>query len=174
VITRRSLVITPRGFYGGTAVLVVLGLGLRLAPTRLPEAGEAATVPAATQAIEAMASSADAGVYAPITTGNVFSQTRTPPTVRFVPEGRSAPAPAEPSRPKVRQPVFRLFGITLGAEGAIALIEANPKIAGAELYRLGDSVGGFLITAITESTVVIGRAGGPLVLRLTPGERRPR
>jgi hypothetical protein len=174
MIIRRSLVIAPRGLYGAAGVLVVLGLGLRLAPTRLPQAGQVATVPAATQAIEVMASSGDVAAYAPITSGNVFSQTRTPPAVRFVPEGSVAPAPAEPSRPKFRQPEFRLFGITVGAAGAIALIEADPKIAGAELYRLGDLVGGSPITAITESTVVIGRAGGPLVLRLPPGERRPR
>jgi hypothetical protein len=172
VITRPSLVLTPRGLYGVAAVLVVLSLGFRLAPTRLPHARQLVTVPEA-QAIEATAVTGNAGPYAPITSNNVFSQTRTPPTVRFVPEGRPAPAPT-PSRSKPRQPVFKLFGITVGEKGAIALIEANPKIAGAELYRLGDRVGGAPITAITESTVVIRRAGGPLVLRLPPAARRRR
>ena len=62
--------------------------------------------------------------------------------------------------------MFRLYGITVGAGGAVALIDADPKIRGAELYRVGDRVGGSPITAITDSTVVIARKGGPLVLRL--------
>ena len=173
MITRPTLVLTPRAFYGAAAALVVLSLGFRLAPTRLPRARQGITVPAAAQAIEAMAAPGNAGAYAPITSSNVFSQTRTPPTVRFVPEGRPAPAPTA-SRSKPRQPVFKLFGITVGEKGAIALIEANPKIAGAELYRIGDRVGGAPITAITESTVVIRRAGGPLILRLPPAARRRR
>jgi hypothetical protein len=119
-----------------------------------------------------MASTGNAAMYAPVTSANVFSQLRTPPTVRFVPEGRAAPPSTAVSRPKHRQPVFRLFGITIGAKGAIALIEADPKLRGAELYRLGDRVGGSPITAITESTVVIRRPGGPLVLRLPPAARR--
>jgi hypothetical protein len=61
---------------------------------------------------------------------------------------------------------LRLFGITAGPEGSIALIDADPKIAGAELYRVGDRVGGGSITRISDSTVVISRSGGPLVLRL--------
>jgi hypothetical protein len=131
-----------------------------------------ATVPAATQAIQAMATSGDAGMYARIAAANVFSQARTPPTVRFVPEGRPAPTPAGDAKPKPQQPVFRLFGITVAAKGAIALIEANPKIRGAELYRVGDTLGGSPITAITDSTVVIRRASGPLILRLPPAAQR--
>jgi hypothetical protein len=67
--------------------------------------------------------------------------------------------------------VFRLYGITVTAKEATALIDANPKIPGAELYRIGDLIGGAPITAITESTVVIRRPGGPLVLRLRPAAR---
>jgi hypothetical protein len=67
--------------------------------------------------------------------------------------------------------VFQLYGITVTAKGATALIDANPKIPGAEMYRLGDRIGGAPITAITESTVVIKRSGGPLTLRLRPAAR---
>jgi hypothetical protein len=109
-------------------------------------------------------------VYAPIAAGNVFTRTRKAPAVRFVPEGREAPEPvAAPAKP--RQPVFRLYGITVGAQGAVALIDADPKVRGAEMYRVGDRVGGSPITAITDSTVVIGRKGRPLVLRLRSAPR---
>jgi hypothetical protein len=66
-----------------------------------------------------------------------------------------------------------LYGITTGARGTIALIDADPKIRGAELYRVGEQVGGGRITSITDSTVVISRASGSLILRL-PSKPRSR
>jgi hypothetical protein len=108
--------------------------------------------------------------YAAVAAGNVFSQSRTPPKVRFVPEGTAEPEPvAVPQRP--RPPALRLYGITAGT---IALIDADPKIRGAELYRLGDRLGSGQITSITDSTVVISRPGGPLILRLPSNRRSPR
>jgi hypothetical protein len=120
--------------------------------------------------LPARVTATNVSIYAPIAGANVFTRTRKAPLVRFVPEGREAPeAPAAPVKP--RQPVFRLYGITVGAQGAVALIDADPKVRGAELYRVGDKVGGSSITAITDSTVVIARKGGPLVLRLRSAPR---
>lgn len=172
MITRGQLVLTPRALYGAAAALLLIGLALRLVPASLPAADPLRGVTPAAKPLPVRATTGDVRVYAPIAAGNVFARTRKPPAVRFVPEGRDAPEPvAAPPRP--RQPVFRLYGITVGAEGAVALIDADPKIRGAELYRVGDRIGGAPITAITDSTVVIGRKGGPLVLRL-PTARRPR
>ena len=156
--------------YAGAAVLALLGLGMRLAPARLPAAEASVGLPGAPQPAPTQAILRDERSYALIPAENVFSQTRTPPTVRFVPEGRSAPDSAKPAI-KPRQRVFRLYGITVTARGAIALIDADPKIRGAELYRVGDRIGGAPITAITESTVVVRRAGAPLILRLPPAAR---
>jgi hypothetical protein len=162
--------LTPRSLYGAAAVLALIGVGLRLAPARLPGAQTGVGLPAAAQLSPSQAILRDERSYAPIAAANVFSQTRTPPAVRFVPEGRSAPDSAAPAA-KPRPLVFRLYGITVTAKGATALIDADPKIRGAELYRLGDRIGGAPITTITESTVVIGRPSGPLILRLPPAAR---
>jgi hypothetical protein len=166
-VIAKDRVLTPRALYGVAAALALLGVGLRLAPARLPGAEPALELPAATQLSQSQAILGDERSYAPIAAANVFSPTRTPPKVRFVPEGRASPDTAAPA-PKPQPPLFRLYGITVTVKGATALIDADPKIPGAELYRLGDSIGGAPITVITDSTVVIDQTSGPLVLRLRP------
>lgn len=170
MITREQLVLTPRALYGAAAALILIGLALRLAPASRPAADPVRGLPVATKPLPVRVTSGNSSAYAPIAAGNVFSRTRKAPSIRFLPEGREAPEQvAAPARP--RQPVFRLYGITVGADGAVALIDADPKIRGAELYRLGDLVGGYPISEITDSTVVISRKSGPLVLRLRAAQR---
>lgn len=171
MITREDLVLTPKALYGAAAALVLVGLALRLVPVRLPRAEPGTAIPAAAKLSQARVGFSDRVAYAPIAAGNVFARTRKAPTVRFVPEGRAGPDSTPAAPPKPRQPVFRLYGITVGAKGAIALIDADPKVRGAELYRVGDRIGGSVISAITDSTVVIRRKGGPLVLRLSSAKR---
>jgi hypothetical protein len=165
VITRGQLVLTPRALYAAAAVLFLAGVALRVGPAALPAADPARDAPVASKPLLPRVTDASVSLYDPIAAGNVFTRTRKAPLVRFVPEGRETPEPAA-APVKRRQPVFRLYGITVGADGAVALIDADPKIRGAELYRLGDRIGGSPITAITDSSVVISRKGGPLILRL--------
>jgi hypothetical protein len=169
-VIAKDWVLTPRALYGVAGALALAGIGVRLAPARLPGGQPALELPAPAQLSPAQGVLGDERSYAPIAAANVFSQTRTPPKVRFVPEGRHSADSVAPA-PKPRARVFRLYGITVTAKEATALIDANPKIPGAELYRIGDLIGGAPITAITESTVVIRRPGGPLVLRLRPAAR---
>lgn len=171
MITREDLVLTPRALYGTAAAFFLIGLGLRLIPARLPQAEPMAAIPAVAKPSQVRVGLSDPNSYAPIAASNVFARSRKAPTVRFVPEGRAGADSTPVAPPKPRQPVFRLYGITVGAKGAIALIDANPKVRGAELYRVGDRIGGSVISAITDSTVVIRRKGGPLVLRLRSAAR---
>jgi len=62
----------------------------------------------------------------------------------------------------------------VGAEGAVALIDADPNVPGAEIYRVGDLVAGARLVAITDSSVTLAQPSGPLVLRLQPAARRRR
>src|SRR5438876_154479 len=79
---------------------------------------------------------------------------------------------ARPAAPAPRGPRLTLYGTTVGPQGAVALIDADPKVPGAEIYRLGDVVAGAALVAITDSTVTLAEPSGPLVLHLRPAQRR--
>jgi hypothetical protein len=156
-----------RSLYAAAGALLIAGLGLRLAPTRLPRAQAAPLdVPAEAQPEAAPTSTRPVPRSDAIIAANVFSPDRTPPAVRFSLPGRAA-APTKP-----RGPTLRLYGITVGAQGAVAIIDADPSIPGGELYRVGDLVAGARVLAITDSTVTLAQPSGPLVLRLQPAVRR--
>ena len=149
-------------------VLGLLGLWLRFSRSPLPQAA-AAPLPLRTagQAATAPAGATAAPRYEAIVAANIFSQTRTAPLVRFTPAGRAARGTASASR----RPPLKLYGITVGPQGAVALIDADPKIPGAEIYRVGDLVAGARLVAITDSTVTLAQPSGPLILRLPSGDR---
>ena len=156
-----------RSLYAAAAALLIAGLGLRLAPTRLPRAQAAPLdVPAEAQPEAAPTSTRPAPRSDAIIPANILSPDRTPPAVRFSLPGRAA-APTKP-----RGPTLRLYGITVGAQGAVAIIDADPSIPGGELYRVGDLVAGARVLAITDSTVTLAQPSGPLVLRLQRAARR--
>ena len=155
-----------RSLYAAAGALLIAGLGLRLVPTRLPRAQAAPLdVPAEAQPEAAPTSTRPAPRSDAIIAANIFSPDRTPPAVRFSLPGRAA-APT-----KTRGPTLRLYGITVGAQGAVAIIDADPSIPGGELYRVGDLVAGARVLAITDSTVTLAQPSGPLVLRLQRAAR---
>ena len=155
-----------RSLYAAAGALLIAGLGLRLAPTRLPRAQAAPLdVPAEAQPEAAPTSTRLAPRSDAIIAANILSPDRTPPAVRFSLPGRAA-APTKP-----RGPTLRLYGITVGAQGAVAIIDADPSIPGGELYRVGDLVAGARVLAITDSTVTLAQPSGPLVLRLQRAAR---
>lgn len=164
----------PRRLYVLAALCALFGVTLRAAPVRAPAPVAAAAPQAASPASRPVAA-VEPGRLAAITAGNAFSATRVPPASRFVPEGlRRDTQPV--ARPKERKPAEfspRLFGITQGPGGAVALIDADPNVPGAEVYRVGDEVRGGRVTRIGDSTVVLSRPSGTLVLRLPDaGDRR--
>jgi hypothetical protein len=159
---------SPRALYAGAFGFGLLALALRLAPAPHPGTVTPVEPPQPARRPAPHSLNEDAAPYAAIVATNIFSPTRAPPAVRFTPDrptGDTAPAPPKP-KPKPAGPGIRLFGITKGPDGAVALIDADPKIKGAEIYRLGDRVAGSPISAISDSTVVITRPSGPLVLHL--------
>src|SRR5256885_139760 len=133
-----------RALSAAAVVLGLLGLWLRLSRSALP-APRAGAIVAAT--------------FSP--------QARAAPLARSAPGGRAAGGAASASR----RPPLKLYGITVGPQGAVALIDADPKIPGAEIYRVGDLVAGARLVAITDSTVTLAQPSGPLILRLPSGDR---
>jgi hypothetical protein len=156
---------TAPALYGGGVALVVLGVSLRLAPSSPPQAS-GAELPLAVLRAAAPTGRTSAPSYDGIVTGNMFSKQRAPSAVRFVPAGSRRLPGGEGA---AHGTPLTLYGITMGPQGAVALIHADPKSAGAELYHLGDRVAGGRLIAITESTVTLARPSGSLVLHLPSG-----
>jgi hypothetical protein len=112
------------------------------------------------------------GEFQAVVVSNIFSPERAPPRARYRPRG-SEEAPPTPERKT--QPRVRLFGVTLRATGAVALIDADPRVPGAEIYRVGDSIAGGRLVEIGPASVVIERSSGRQVIRLEtepPARRR--
>ena len=110
--------------------------------------------------------------YQEIVGTNIFSAGRNPPATRYMPPELAArqtvPVPDRPTAPR-----FRLYGVATAPTGAVALIDADPSIPGAEIYRPGDSVGSFTLEEIADTYVVLSGASGSLTLPLeTPRSRR--
>ena len=151
----------------GAAVLCLLGgIALRLAPAAVP-VPSAPPIPT----IQALAPAPTLTSGEEVVTTNMFGASRTAPTVRFTPRGVVPPPAAAPAPAPLR-----LYGITATGDGAIALIDADPRIRGAEIYRVGERVRSYRLMAINDSTVTLApdSGGRPLVLRLPPGVRRQR
>jgi hypothetical protein len=118
------------------------------------------------------------GEFQAVVVANIFSPDRAPPRTRYRPRGTGqAEAPSPPSvRNAPRR--LRLFGVTLHANGAVALIDADPAVPGAEIYRVGDSIAGGRLVEIGAASVVIERRSGRQTIRLetepSVRERLPR
>jgi hypothetical protein len=102
---------------------------------------------------------------------NPFSEDRAPPATRYVPpEDRAVDSPEDPApAPAARR--FTLYGVASGQSGAVALIDADPAIPGAEIYRPGDRVGGYRLATVDETFVVLRGSTDSLVLRLQLPQR---
>lgn len=156
-----------RGLYAIAAVLLVTGVVLRAMPA--PAATLAPGGSGLTQSPPGAPAAPDEppGLTQAVVTGNVFSPSRTAPKVRYTPPDL-APPPAPVARRSAPAPQLRLFGTVVGPGGTAALIDADPAVRGAEIYRVGDDVGGRRIVAVSESTVVLQGTAGRTVLRLQP------
>lgn len=151
--------------YAASALLGVAGIVLRVVPPRLPAPELVPPVlPPDPAPVDPAARAAALLTYASITQADLFAPDRGPATrVR-----RAAPA----IRPAAPGASLRLFGVASGAAGAVALIDADPAIPGAEIYRTGDRVAGYTISTIADTLVVLDGPAGRRVLTLRPSERR--
>lgn len=158
---------------GTAGLLVVLAALVRLTPVGLPDAGtEPVAAPALPAALPAASTpSGDVGGYAGIVEGNLFAPDRNPPPPAETGEAPVVAAQGEGSGPEL--PRYRLSGIVEGPDGFVALIDADPAFPGAELYRVGDSVGPFVLEQATDSTVVLRRGRATRTLRLDSISGRP-
>jgi hypothetical protein len=173
------LVTLSRAFYASAAVLTVLAVATVIAwrppaPARAAIVATAGVPGAPANAPQAAPTAVDSALIGQIVSSNIFSPDRAPPRRRYAPPSTAPAQPATADTAPSGPPPMRLYGVTLSAAGdSVALIEAEPSIPGAELYRIGDDVRTALLAALSESTAVLKWPDGrQTILRLTP--RTPR
>ncbi len=164
VATRR--VPPVRALLVTAALLLLVGAALRFAPVRVRVAAAPPPEPPRLPAEPDPAEKAEALLaYEGIVRDNVFDRTRQPPAERYLPpELAAARADDEPAARARRGP--RLYGLAVGPDGAVALIDADPRIPGAEVYRPGDLIGGARLVTVTDSSATLVGPAGTMVLRL--------
>lgn len=152
-----------RLLYSLAAILLLVALGLRMAPAPVGAAHKVFTSPTESGTVIKKTSRDTARLDAAIIGGNIFSAARSAPRVRYTPPDLASSALRARIRPQPAAPGLKLFGTV---SGTAALIDANPAVPGAEIYQIGDVVAGKRIRAVTESTVVLEGSTGRTVLRL--------
>ncbi len=152
-------------------LLALAGVALRFAPARVAPV-PAPPVPIAPREAEPSGrEQAEALLsFQEIVRSNVFSQERTAPRTRYMPPELATQAAQ--TRPRPAGPTYRLFGVAVGPTGAVALIDADPAIPGAEVYRPGDAVGDRRLISIADTAVVLEGPTGRTVLTLPSSSRR--
>lgn len=160
-----------RALYLVAGLLALAGVAVRLVPARpaVPatdpvDVAQPATEPSPSERAQALLA------FQEIVQANIFSPERTPPSERYVPPELAAREP--PPGPVRAAPRLRLFGVAVGPTGAVALIDADPAIPGAEVYREGDLVRGLRLIEIGETAVVLEGDDGRTVLTLPSSGRR--
>ena len=162
-----------RVLYVLAAVFAVAGASVRIAG--LPGIGradapaiDAAPVDAPPAARPSVPRARDDSIVA----GNVFAARRTAPSARFIPADRTPAVVAPPLPRAVERPPLAVFGILITGGRTTALLDADPRIPGAEIYREGDILpGGGRVLQITAEQVVVDMPDGRHVLRLPSATR---
>jgi len=152
--------------YSAAAALLLVGLSARIAAGRLwtPNLVASPDAPAVAPVMPTTAADPNAAGLAEIVVStNPFSPRRTSPGVRFA---DSNPAPPTIAAPPLRH-IVHLFGIGTTGGRATALLDADPRVPGAEIYQVGDALpGGGRIVQIEGDHVVIDTPEGRLRLRM--------
>ncbi len=161
-----------RTLYVLAGLLALSGVSLRFAPARVRSVPAPPITVAAPAAEPSGSEQAEALLsYQGIVRANVLSQDRTPPATRYIPP-ELAEEVAPVRAPTTGRPALRLYGVAVGPTGAVALIDADPAIPGAEVYRPGDAVGDARLVSIADTAVVLEGPAGRTVLTLPTSSRR--
>ena len=161
--------------YAAAAVLALAGVTLRVVPVSVPTVSvEPDTTFPLPERPTGEEQAATLLSFNDIVNGNLFDATRSAAEERYTPPELAGPTPTEPapSRAGPTRPALRLFGTAVGPEGSVALIDADPAVPGAEVYRVGDRVRGAQLIEIRDAAVVLEGANGRFVLSMPTTTRR--
>jgi hypothetical protein len=171
------------------AALAAAGAALALwrPDPRVPDMPNAVP-PAPPAAVAPVAPVADAALEEAVARTNVFSASRTPPRVRYVPPeagseagevgmspgaGLAPDVAAPPASPRGPDDAPQFYGTVIGPGGARALLRLDDRVPGAQLYAAGERAGGWRVVRVEADRVVLAGGGGRVTLRL-PRPGRPR
>lgn len=157
---------TARRLFWLAAALLLLAIGWQVAPVgSSPPSASPEHAVHRPPVFDPGAQASALLTYEEIVRGNPLAADRRPPAERYVPPGLRVAAASQPAAAP-EAPRLRLYGVATGPTGGVALIDANPAIPGAEIYRLGDLVSTYRLESISESVVVLRGPGGARTLRL--------
>jgi hypothetical protein len=177
----RSLARILFGLRAMTAIFAGFALFALLRPPGVPSTD--AAVAGLDAAGLTLATPARASDVSGIVSANIFSASRRAPASRYRPFGAEpevaapparldAAAAEAPSAPRAGVPQF--FGTVVGPRGTFALLRLDASTPDAQLYREGDSAGGYRVVTINEQSVVLSGPRGRIELRLIrPGGPTP-
>ena len=173
-----SSVRLDRALYLLAAILVVIAIAAAVRPPTVPDASVPPAVGAAATSVQP-AEPMDPATATAIVEANIFSDTRTPPAERYDPfqpavQDETAvmdPFMIEETVEQVAEP--RLFGTVFGPDGPRALMELDPDLPQAQLYKEGDRVGRFVVVKINEQSVILDTSNGRIVLQLFRSDTLP-
>jgi hypothetical protein len=167
-----------------TAVALVAAIILLLLPPHTDVVAVAPTLPALSSSAPPMPTSLTA-LTDSIVDANIFSLTREAPRARTVVAapvdpvqdsattgsyGADAGVPDSLAQP-MSDPVPALYGVVDGPAGRAALVRLDRARKGAQLYRIGEGVGGTRVRSIGADRVELSGPDGRLVLRMrAPGK----
>lgn len=161
--------------YAAATVLALAGVALRVVPVSVPAVSvEPDTAFPLMERPTGEEQAATLLSFNDIVNGNLFDPTRSAAEERYTPPelaGSYEPEPAS-SRSGPARFVLRLFGTAVGPEGSVALIDADPAVPGAEVYRVGDRVRGARLVEIRDAAVVLEGSAGRFTLSLPTTTRR--
>lgn len=160
-----------RMLYALAGILSLVGLAIRIAPAPLASGSEPSLPATSSGPASQQRGSDPAGEDSAIVVGNIFSVSRSAPRIRYSPPDLVPARVPTPRTPRPAPTGLRLVGTV---SGTAALIDAKPTVPGAEIYQIGDMVGGRRVAEVTESTVVLDGPAGRTVLRLQPAQQPTR
>lgn len=165
---------TARLGYAAAAVLALIGVALRVVPVSIPSVSvEPDTTFPLPERPTGEEQAATLLSFNDIVNGNLFDPTRSAAEERYTPpELAGSFEPEAPTRSGPARFVLRLFGTAVGPEGSVALIDADPAVPGAEVYRVGDRVRGARLVEIRDAAVVLEGSAGRFTLSLPTTTRR--
>ena len=152
----------------GLSAALLLAAGLRAVRAADPAPGASAVpieAPAFARIEDALPHIAPEALMAAVFT-DPFRADRTAPEQRYRLSGADPPESRRSRRERTPIPGYRLRGTAILGELRLAMIDGSTARRGLHVYRLGETIDAFRLTAIAADSAVLADADTTLVLKI--------